>query len=91
VVVALGDEQERVSRALFVYHPRHITRHILRMVGRKISMAFIAERIYQAFGDELHVIHTDDNADKLVLRIRLDIKVPEMESDSKEVGSKLVR
>ncbi len=34
-------------------------------------MESIADKIHQGFGDDLHVIYTDDNAEKLVFRIRI--------------------
>ncbi|PWA79497.1 RNA polymerase II large subunit [Artemisia annua] len=41
------------------------------MVDKKLSMADIAEKINLAFGDDLTCIYNDDNADKLILRIRM--------------------
>ena len=41
------------------------------MVDKKLSMADVAERINAEFEDELSCIFNDDNADKLVLRIRI--------------------
>uniref|UniRef100_A0A915MZC3 DNA-directed RNA polymerase n=1 Tax=Meloidogyne javanica TaxID=6303 RepID=A0A915MZC3_MELJA len=42
-----------------------------RMVDKKLSMEAVAERINQSFKDDLQVIYTDDNADKLVFHLRL--------------------
>ena len=41
-----------------------------RMIDKSLSMEQISEKICQGFGDCLNVIFNDDNADKLVLRIR---------------------
>ncbi|KAF3333653.1 DNA-directed RNA polymerase II subunit 1-like protein [Carex littledalei] len=41
------------------------------MVDKKLSMADIAEKINQEFDDDLTCIFNDDNADKLILRIRI--------------------
>ena len=41
------------------------------MVDKKLSIANIAQKITDEFGDELHVVFSDDNAEKLVLRVRL--------------------
>lgn len=43
----------------------------LRMTDKKMSMEHIADKIQQGFGDDLNVIYTDDNADKLVFRLRI--------------------
>jgi hypothetical protein len=40
------------------------------MVDKKLSMSDIAERIDSEFTDELHCIFSDDNAEKLILRVR---------------------
>lgn len=40
------------------------------MVDKKLSMSDIAERIDREFTDELHCIFSDDNAEKLILRVR---------------------
>ncbi|KAL3846076.1 hypothetical protein ACJIZ3_003479 [Penstemon smallii] len=41
------------------------------MVDKKLSMADIAEKINHEFADELTCIFNDDNAEKLILRIRI--------------------
>ena len=40
------------------------------MVDKKLSMADIAERINSEFEDELTCIFNDDNAERLILRVR---------------------
>ncbi|CAF4361552.1 unnamed protein product [Rotaria sp. Silwood2] len=42
-----------------------------RITDRTLTMEKISEKISQAFGDCLNVIYNDDNAEKLVLRIRI--------------------
>ncbi|XP_051155839.1 DNA-directed RNA polymerase II subunit RPB1 [Leptopilina boulardi] len=42
-----------------------------RMTDKKLSMEQIAEKINAGFGDDLNCIFNDDNAEKLVLRIRI--------------------
>lgn len=42
-----------------------------RMTDKKLSMEQISEKIQAGFGDDLSCIFNDDNADKLVLRIRI--------------------
>ncbi|KAI1289307.1 DNA-directed RNA polymerase II subunit RPB1 [Halotydeus destructor] len=49
-----------------------------RMTDKKLSMEQIAEKINAGFGDDLNCIFNDDNAEKLVLRIRI------MNSDDKQ-------
>ncbi|ESN95493.1 hypothetical protein HELRODRAFT_193523 [Helobdella robusta] len=42
-----------------------------KMTDRKLTMEQVAEKITAGFGEELNVIFNDDNAEKMVLRIRL--------------------
>ncbi|TKR81910.1 hypothetical protein L596_015707 [Steinernema carpocapsae] len=42
-----------------------------RMTDKKLTMEAIAEKIQHGFGDDLNVIYTDDNAEKLVFRLRI--------------------
>lgn len=41
------------------------------MVDKKLTMSDIADRIDREFNDELHCIFSDDNAEKLILRLRI--------------------
>lgn len=43
----------------------------IAMMDKKITMSDIFNRINSEYRDDMHVIHTDDNASKLILRIRL--------------------
>ncbi len=42
-----------------------------RMTDKKLTMEQISEKITAGFGDDLNCIFNDDNAEKLVLRIRI--------------------
>lgn len=42
-----------------------------RMTDKKLTMEQIAEKINAGFGDDLNCIFNDDNADQLILRIRI--------------------
>lgn len=42
-----------------------------RMTDKKLTMEQIADKISSGFGDDLNCIFNDDNAEKLVLRIRI--------------------
>ena len=55
-----------------------------RMTDKKLTMEQIAEKINLNFGDDLNCIFNDDNAEKLVLRIRImnsDDKMAEEEEE----------
>ena len=41
------------------------------MVDKKLTMSQVAEKITTEFGDELHCIFSDDNAENLILRVGL--------------------
>jgi hypothetical protein len=43
----------------------------LSQVDKKLLLSEVAERVNQQFADELHCLFNDDNADKLILRIRV--------------------
>ena len=40
------------------------------MVDKKLLLSEVAERINSEFEDDMHCLFNDDNADKLILRIR---------------------
>ena len=42
-----------------------------RMTDNRLTMEQISEKINAGFGDDLNCIFNDDNAEKLVLRIRI--------------------
>lgn len=52
-----------------------------RMTDKKLSMEAIAEKINQAFREDLQVIYTDDNADKLVFHLRLSNQSPDKDGE----------
>ncbi|CAO2828701.1 unnamed protein product [Amaranthus hypochondriacus] len=57
------------------------------MVDKKLSMVDIAEKINVEFGDDMTCIFTDDNTEKLILRIRIvndEAQRGELEADSAE-------
>ena len=56
-----------------------------RMTDKKLTMEQIAERISAGFGEDLNCIFNDDNAEKLVLRIRI------MNSEDNKVEDNEVR
>ena len=51
------------------------------MTDRKLTMETIASKINKGFGDDLHVIFTDDNAEKLVFHMRLQNSPSDKESE----------
>ena len=42
-----------------------------RVNTRHLTMAKIANKIYEAFQDQMNEMHSDDNDDKLIMRIRV--------------------
>ncbi|KAI3422210.1 meiosis-specific APC/C activator protein ama1 [Globodera pallida] len=52
-----------------------------RMTDKKLSMEAIAEKINHSFKDDLQVIYTDDNADKLVFHLRLSTQSADKEGE----------
>uniref|UniRef100_A0A914ZYQ6 DNA-directed RNA polymerase subunit n=2 Tax=Parascaris univalens TaxID=6257 RepID=A0A914ZYQ6_PARUN len=57
-----------------------------RMVDQKLSLEMIAEKIRDGFGDDLMITHTDDNAEKLVLRLRLSYQHDKKSDDVNEAS-----
>lgn len=51
------------------------------MTDKKLTMEQIAEKIQKGFGSDLHVIYTDDNAEKLVFHIRLSTQSSDKEGE----------
>ena len=41
------------------------------MIDKNLTLSYITDKINQEFGDDLSVIFSDDNAEKLILRIRI--------------------
>ena len=58
-----------------------------RMTDKKLTMEMIADKVSKGFGDDLHVIYTDDNAEKLVFHLRL--QNASIEKDSEEQIDKM--
>lgn len=76
----IGEDQEFVNIYYEMpdFDPTRISPWLLRieldrkrMTDKKLTMEQIAEKINLGFGDDLNCIFNDDNAEKLVLRIRI--------------------
>ncbi|XP_021960480.1 DNA-directed RNA polymerase II subunit RPB1 [Folsomia candida] len=52
-----------------------------RMTDKKLTMEQIAEKINSAFGEDLNCIFNDDNAEKLILRIRITHPEDKLDDD----------
>ncbi|CAG2119677.1 unnamed protein product, partial [Medioppia subpectinata] len=52
-----------------------------RMTDKKLTMEAIAEKINAGFGDDLNCIFNDDNAERLILRIRIMNSEEKMEDE----------
>ncbi|XP_064456621.1 DNA-directed RNA polymerase II subunit RPB1-like [Ornithodoros turicata] len=77
-VVAEDQEFVNVYYEMPDFDPTRISPWLLRveldrkrMTDKKLTMEQIAEKINAGFGDDLNCIFNDDNAEKLVLRIRI--------------------
>eukprot|EP01134_Creolimax_fragrantissima_P005297 CFRG5297T1 len=57
-----------------------------RMVDKNLSMEQVSERIKDEFGDDLYCIFSDDNAEKLILRIRVKTQARDKEEMETETG-----
>ncbi|XP_054719438.1 DNA-directed RNA polymerase II subunit RPB1-like [Uloborus diversus] len=56
-----------------------------RMTDKKLTMEQIAEKINAGFGDDLNCIFNDDNAEKLVLRIRIMNNDDKLQEEEEQV------
>ncbi|KAH8381530.1 hypothetical protein KR093_007468, partial [Drosophila rubida] len=77
-VIAEDQEFVNIYYEMPDFNPNRISPWLLRieldrkrMTDKKLTMEQIAEKITMGFGDDLNCIFNDDNADKLVLRIRI--------------------
>ncbi|KAM7302594.1 DNA-directed RNA polymerase II subunit RPB1-like [Ixodes scapularis] len=77
-VIAEDQEFVNVYYEMPDFDPTRISTWLLRveldrkrMTDKKLTMEQIAEKINAGFGDDLNCIFNDDNAEKLVLRIRI--------------------
>ncbi|XP_067669040.1 DNA-directed RNA polymerase II subunit RPB1-like [Haliotis asinina] len=59
-----------------------------RMTDKKLTMEQISEKITAGFGDDLNCIFNDDNAEKLVLRIRI-MNSDESKNEEEEIADKM--
>ena len=57
-----------------------------RMTDKKLTMEAIAEKINLNFKDDLQVMYTDDNADKLVFHVRLNGNPSDKLDGEEQVG-----
>ncbi|KAK3607289.1 hypothetical protein CHS0354_002914 [Potamilus streckersoni] len=60
-----------------------------RMTDKKLTMEQISEKITAGFGDDLNCIFNDDNAEKLVLRIRIMNSDENKYQDEEEIVDKM--
>jgi DNA-directed RNA polymerase II subunit RPB1 len=51
-----------------------------KMQFKDLSMALIERKIHENFGDQVNVMHSDDNSEKLVIRLRVN----DIEDDEEE-------
>uniref|UniRef100_A0A453MB39 DNA-directed RNA polymerase n=1 Tax=Aegilops tauschii subsp. strangulata TaxID=200361 RepID=A0A453MB39_AEGTS len=63
------------------------------MVDKRLSMAEIAEKIRHEFDDDLSCIFNDDNADKLILRIRIknDDETPKQDEGIADINKVFIK
>uniref|UniRef100_A0A453CST8 DNA-directed RNA polymerase n=1 Tax=Aegilops tauschii subsp. strangulata TaxID=200361 RepID=A0A453CST8_AEGTS len=63
------------------------------MVDKRLSMAEIAEKIKHEFDDDLSCIFNDDNADKLILRIRIknDDEAPKQHESVPDINKVFIK
>ncbi|XP_046374548.1 DNA-directed RNA polymerase II subunit RPB1-like [Haliotis rufescens] len=59
-----------------------------RMTDKKLTMEQISEKITAGFGDDLNCIFNDDNAEKLVLRVRI-MNSDESKNEEEEMADKM--
>jgi len=78
----VDDDRELVEEYVTVpdedFDPKAMSPWVLRIelnrevvADKKLRMTDVADAVAREYGDDLHTIHSDDNADKLVLRIRI--------------------
>uniref|UniRef100_A0A2P2HWC8 DNA-directed RNA polymerase subunit n=2 Tax=Hirondellea gigas TaxID=1518452 RepID=A0A2P2HWC8_9CRUS len=60
-----------------------------KMTDRKLTMEQISQKINSGFGDDLNCIFNDDNAEKLVLRIRIIVGDDKLADDAEEQVDKM--
>lgn len=54
------------------------------VADKKLTMEQISQKINSGFGDDLNCIFNDDNAEKLVLRIRIIVGDDKLADDAEE-------
>ncbi|KAK3889972.1 hypothetical protein Pcinc_006051 [Petrolisthes cinctipes] len=60
-----------------------------KMTDKKLTMEQISQKINSGFGDDLNCIFNDDNAEKLVLRIRIIVGDDKLSDDTEEQVDKM--
>ncbi|XP_037788401.1 DNA-directed RNA polymerase II subunit RPB1-like [Penaeus monodon] len=60
-----------------------------KMTDKKLTMEQISQKINSGFGDDLNCIFNDDNAEKLVLRIRIIVGDDKLSDDAEEQVDKM--
>ncbi|KAG0729095.1 DNA-directed RNA polymerase II subunit RPB1 [Chionoecetes opilio] len=60
-----------------------------KMTDKKLTMEQISQKINSGFGDDLNCIFNDDNAEKLVLRIRIIVGDDKLGDDAEEQVDKM--
>ncbi|PIO58105.1 RNA polymerase Rpb1, domain 7, partial [Teladorsagia circumcincta] len=78
------EDEEWVS---IFYETAHLIRAVplLGMTDKKLSMEHIADKIQQGFRGDVNVICTDDNADELVLRLRITNQLSDQSAEVEQV------
>lgn len=63
--------------------------YVISVPDKKLTMEQISQKINSGFGDDLNCIFNDDNAEKLVLRIRIIVGDDKLADDAEEQVSNL--
>ncbi|KAM9933049.1 hypothetical protein OXX80_007325, partial [Metschnikowia pulcherrima] len=61
-----------------------------KMLDKQLTMAQVAEKISQNFGEDLFVIWSDDTADKLIIRCRV-IRDPKLEEEGEHEEDQILK
>merc|ERR1719362_1815151 len=94
-VIAEDQEFVNVYYEMPDFDPNRISNWLLRieldrkrMTDKRLTMEQISEKINAGFGDDLNCIFNDDNAEKLVLRIRI-MNSEDSKEDDEEQADKM--
>ncbi|KAK6461333.1 DNA-directed RNA polymerase II largest subunit [Scheffersomyces coipomensis] len=61
-----------------------------KMLDKQLTMAQVAEKISQNFGEDLFVIWSDDTADKLIIRCRV-VRDPKMDEEAESEEDQILK